>query len=211
MWPGNRQLLQGSPSMRLLCSLCALLGRLCREGGGIWRQGPLLLSSLTLVPSVKSPLNKWIATSKSPSGEKYTIVTGEVRPAQTLHCWGWQFWVAVLQGGGWWKVLLSSPVKQSLEKLLEMAQPRILQNIHFFWTFLDYFKNFTSWLIASEDLLRNTANTEISKREGKVMFLLTFCALSSWKVPWVLFFPLSASCLHLLGETLNRGKTIRWL
>lgn len=86
MWPGNRQLLQGSPSMRLLCSLCALLGRLCCEGGGIWRQGPLLLSSLTLVPSVKSPLNKWIATSKSPSGEKYTIVTGEVRPAQTLHC-----------------------------------------------------------------------------------------------------------------------------
>lgn len=70
-----------------------------------------------------------------------------------------------------------------------MAQPRILQNIRIFWTFLDYFKNFTSWLIASEALLRNTANTEISKREGKVMSLLTFCALSSWKVPWVLFFP----------------------
>lgn len=33
-------------------------------------------TSLTLVPSVKLSLNKWIATSKSPSGEKYTIMNG---------------------------------------------------------------------------------------------------------------------------------------
>lgn len=78
MWPGNRQPLQGSPSMIPLRSLLRpLLGRLCCEGDDIWRQQkPLILwplTSLTLVPSVKSSLNKRVATSKSPSGEKYTI------------------------------------------------------------------------------------------------------------------------------------------
>lgn len=78
MWPGNRQPLQGSPSMMPLRSLLhPLLGRLCCEGDDIWRQQEALilwlLTSLTLVPSVKSSLNKRVATSKSPSGEKYTI------------------------------------------------------------------------------------------------------------------------------------------
>lgn len=109
------------------------------------------------------------------------------------------------------KTLLSSPVEQSLEKSLGMAQPGILQNINFFWMFLDYFKSFVFWLIGAEVLLSNTANTEMRKRGGKVMSLLTFCALSSWKVPQVLFFFLSASCLYLLGEAFKRGKTIRWL
>lgn len=157
-------------------------------------------------PSVKSSLNKWLATSKSPSGEKYTTMHRRDKASAVEEG---NFGEQYFQRGGRWKTLLSSP-EQSLEKLPEMAQPRILQNIHFSWTFLDYFKNFTSWLIASEALLRNTENTEKSKREGKVMSLLTFCALSSCKVPWVLF-SLSASCLHLLGETLNRGKAIRWL
>lgn len=157
-------------------------------------------------PSVKSSLNKWLATSKSPSGEKYTTMHRRDKASAVEEG---NFGEQYFQRGGRWKTLLSSP-EQSLEKLPEMAQSRILQNIHFSWTFLDYFKNFTSWLIASEALLRNTENTEKSKREGKVMSLLTFCALSSCKVPWVLF-SLSASCLHLLGETLNRGKAIRWL
>jgi len=57
-----------------------------------------------------------------------------------------------------------------------------------------------------KEVPRNTANTKMRKRGGKVICLLTVCALSSQKVSQVLFFPFSASCLYLLGKNLNRWK-----
>lgn len=89
---GNRQPLQGTPSMIPICSpLHPTLEGLWCQGDDIWRQEqPLLLwllTSPTLDPSVKPSLDKGVATPKSPSGETRTCIrsrTGQTCPNSLL-------------------------------------------------------------------------------------------------------------------------------